>query len=198
MVYLNPGGINDGAENLDNYGISNIVFIVTYSIVFCAACFFLWHHRNHAVVKFRNVPLLLMSLLTLHVFLFMIFVVYTLNGAYPCQVEFWCMNLYLPIGIGLFQAQNQQLLVVSSQQARLITNEHHFKPLPPKPKKGLGGISYWSFRLKCWWGNVRSTRRYEAYVALGIIVQVKAGHDDVRYDDANEALILVRSIFRHI
>ena len=176
MVYLNPGGFNFGSENLDGYGISNIIFGVTYSLFFYAACIFLWYYRHHPVVKMRNVPLLLLSLLTLHVFLFMIFVVYTLNGAFPCQIEFWCMNLYLPIGIGLFQAQNQQLLVVSSQQAKLIVNDELFKPLPPKPRKGLGSPSYWTFRLKRWWRDVCSTRKYEAYVTLGIIVQVRAAH----------------------
>ncbi len=128
-----------------------------------------------------------MSLVTLHVFLFTVFVVYTLNGAYPCQIEYWCINLYLPIGIGLFQTQNQQLLVVSSQQARLITNKHHFKPLPPKPKKEFGGISYWTFRFKCWWGNVRSTRRYKAYVTLSIIIQIKKENDYIRKNNAKKA-----------
>ena len=173
MVYLNPGGFDFGSENLDGYGISNITFAVAYSLLFYSACAFLWFYRHHPVVKMRNVPLLLMSLLTLHVFLFMVFVVYTLNGSFPCQVEFWCMSLYLPIGIGLFQAQNQQLLVVSSQQTRLITHDDQFNRLPPASGKGVGSVNYWIFRLKCWWKNASSTRRYEAYVALGIVVQVR-------------------------
>ena len=176
MVYLNPGGFNFGPENLDGYGISNITFGVVYSLFFYGACIFLWFYRHHPVVKMRNVPLLLMSLLTLHVFLFMVLVVYTLNGAFPCQVEFWCMSLYLPIGIGLFQAQNQQLLVVSSQQAKLVTNDELFRSLPPKSGKGFGSFNYWVFRLKCWWRDVCSTRRYEAYVTLGIVIQVGAVH----------------------
>lgn len=172
MVYLNPGGFDFGPENLDGYGISNIAFGVAYSLVFYGACFFLWLYRKHPVVRMRNVPLLLMSLLTLHVFLFMIFVVYTLNGAFPCQVEFWCMSLWLPIGIGLFQAQNQQLLVVSSQQNQLLVKEEMFKPLPPRSRKGSETFNYWVFQLKLWWTNVCSTKKYEMFVAVGIIVQV--------------------------
>ena len=172
MVYANPGGFDFGPENLDGYGISNIIFGVTYSLFFYAACTFLWIYRKHPVVKMRNVPLLLISLLTLHVFMFMVFVVYTLNGAFPCQVEYWCMSLYLPIGIGLFQAQNQQLLVVSSKQNKLLVTDELFKSLPPKSRGSLGVLDCWMFRLKCWWRDVCTTRKYEMYVTVGIIVQV--------------------------
>lgn len=174
MKYLTPGGFDFGPENLDGYGISQIVFGVTYSLFFYAACIYLWYYRHHPVVKMRNVPLLLASLLTLHVFLFMVLVVYTLNGSFPCQVEFWCMSLYLPIGIGLFQAQNQQLLVVSSQQLKLISSNDTYRLMPPKPKNRMGNPSYWAFRVKYWWKDVSSTRKYEALVTLGIIVQVGA------------------------
>ncbi|KAK4694801.1 hypothetical protein P7C71_g2833, partial [Lecanoromycetidae sp. Uapishka_2] len=40
MVYLNPGGFDFGSENLDGYGISNIVVGVLYSIFFYAAVLF--------------------------------------------------------------------------------------------------------------------------------------------------------------
>ena len=146
--YLNPGGFNFDPENLDGYGISNIVVGVVYSIIFYSSCIFLWLYRHHPVVRMRNVPLLLLSLLVLHVFLFMAFVVYTLNGAFPCQVEYWCMNLYLPIGIGLFQAQNQQLLIVSQGQAELIASNELYRPILPKRGRGVGGPKYWAFRLK--------------------------------------------------
>ena len=171
VQYLNPGGHNYGAEILDGYGISNIVVAVVYSVLFYAACIFLWLYRHHPMVQKRNVPLLLISLLTLHVYLFMIMVVYTLNGAFPCQVEFWCMNLYLPIGIGLFQAQNQQLLVVSQGQNQLLQLEEPFRRLPPK-RKGLGNLRYWLYRFKLWWRGVSQAGKYQAYVLVGIIVQV--------------------------
>lgn len=170
--YLNPGGYNFGAENLDGYGISHIVVGVTYSIFFYAACIFLWLHRRQPVVQKRNVPLLLISLLTLHVFSFMVMVVYTLNGAFPCQVEFWSMNLYLPIGIGLFQAQNQQLLIVSQGQARLLALEEPFRRLP-RTRRGLGRPRYWLFRFRIWWEKVGKAGRYQAYVFIGIIIQVR-------------------------
>lgn len=176
--YLNPGGFNFGAENLDGYGISNIVVAVTYSICFYAACIFLWLYRRHPVVKMRNVPLLLLSLLVLHVFLFMVFMVYTLNGAFPCQVEFWCMNIYLPIGIGLFQAQNQQLLIVSRQQSRLIVTNEQYKPLLPKTTRGIGGPRYWLFRLKRWWRGINEESKYQGFIFIGFVVQVRLCHSE--------------------
>ncbi len=172
MVYLNPGGFDFGSENLDGYGISNIVVGVAYSICFYTACVFLWAYRRHPVVKMRNVPLLLASLLVLHVFTFMTMVVYTLNGAFPCQVEFWIMNIYLPIGIGLFQAQNQQLLIVSRRQARLITTSELYKPLLPKTGRGIGGPRYWLFRSKLWWSSINEETKYQGFIFVGIIVQV--------------------------
>ena len=170
MVYLNPGGFDLGAENFDGYGISTIVVGTIYSLCFYAACIYLWFYRKHPVVRMRNVPLLLMSLLTLHVYLYFLFFGYVMNGTFPCQVEFWCMSLWLPAGIGLFQAQNQQLLVVSLQQQRLLATEELYKPLPPR--KGRGSVNYWRFRMKCWWREASSTRRYELFVTLGIVVQV--------------------------
>lgn len=111
--YLNPGGHNwADAENFDGYGISLIVVIVLYSIFFYAACTFLWLQRNNPAIRMRKIGLALLSVLVLHVYLVIIFVVYPLNGTFPCSLEFWVMSIYLPLGVGLFQAQNQQLLIV--------------------------------------------------------------------------------------
>ena len=82
------------------------------------------------------------------------------------------MSIYLPIGIGLFQAQNQQLLVVSRQQAEMIVRDDLYKPLPARPKGSIGGPKYYVYRLKIWWRDANKQRKYEAYVLIGMIVQV--------------------------
>ncbi len=111
--YLNPGGHNwADAENFDGYGISLIVVIVLYSIFFYAACAFLWLQRNNPAIRMRKIGLALLSVLVLHVYLVLVFLVYPLNASFPCGLEFWVMSIYLPLGVGLFQAQNQQLLIV--------------------------------------------------------------------------------------
>ena len=171
--YLNPNGYDFGSENLDGYGISHIVIVVAYSICFYAACIFLWNYRRYPLVSMRNIPLLLLSLLILHVYLVIIMIMYTLNGSFPCQIEYWTMNLYLPIGIGLFQAQNQQLLVVSRRQARMIVTDELYKPFLPKTGRGIGGLRYWIFRLKRWWRGINEETKYQGFIFAGIIVQVR-------------------------
>ncbi|KAL8712191.1 MAG: hypothetical protein Q9220_003625 [cf. Caloplaca sp. 1 TL-2023] len=161
MVYLNPGGFNFGPQNLDGYGISNIAFSVAYTICLLAGCVYLWSQRHHPIVKMRNVGLMLMSVLVIHLFCFMVFTVYTMNGAWPCSVEFWAMNLYLPIGIGLWQAQNQQLVIVSRQQTEMIASNNTYRPLLPKRGHGIGTPKYWIWRFKIWYQGISTQGKYE-------------------------------------
>jgi len=172
MVYANPGGFNFGPENWDGYGISLIVFTLLYSTVLYSACAFLFLYRNHPLLKMRNVPLMISAVAILHVFTAMCFVVYTLNGAWPCQVEFWCMNLYLPIGIGLYQASNQQLLMVSHGQAQLAAEKKYHRALPAARGQGIGRLRYGLYRLKFWWNGVTKQSKYLGFVYAGIAVQV--------------------------
>lgn len=173
--YLNPGGHNlADTENFDGYGISLIVFIVLYSVFFYAACAFLWLQRNNPAIRMRKIPLALISILVLHIYLIVIFVVYPLNGRFPCQVEFWIMSTYLPIGIGLFQAQNQQLLIVSREQNLLKGIDELYRPLYPNYGGGLGGPKYWIWRFKLWWRSVNTQNKYEGLVFVGMVVQFVA------------------------
>ena len=169
MSYLNPGGHNWGAENLDGYGISQITFAVVYSIAFHVACLYVWTLRKHPIIKMRKIGLAIISLQILHVYMFMVFMVYPLNGAFPCSVEYWVMSLYLPIGFGLFQAANQQLCLVSQGQIKLTLSGDtpSYKPMPTGrgPKKLVS-------RFKLWWADVSSQGRYEGFVAVGIALQV--------------------------
>lgn len=172
--YLNPGGHNwADAKNFDGYGISLIVFIVLYSIFFYAACTFLWLQRNNPAIRMRKIPLALLSILVLHVYLVIIFVVYPLNGTFPCGLEFWIMSIYLPIGIGLFQAQNQQLLIVSREQNLLKGIDELYRPLYPNHGGGPGGPRYWIWRLGLWWRSVNTQNKYEGLVFVGMVVQVR-------------------------
>ena len=83
------------------------------------------------------------------------------------------MSIYLPIGIGLFQAQNQQLLIVSREQNLLKGVGEMYKPLYPDHGGGLGGPRYWIWRLKLWWSSVNTQNKYEGFVFVGMVVQVR-------------------------
>ncbi|KAL8857572.1 MAG: hypothetical protein Q9178_005900 [Gyalolechia marmorata] len=172
MVYANPGGFNFGATNLDGYGISLLAFIVVYTLLLYAACIYLWLQRHHPIVRMRKVGLMLLSVLVIHVFCFMDFSVYTMNGRWPCNVEFWSMSLYLPIGIGLWQAQNQQLIIVSREQTEMRKPEYaSFKPLLPPRGRGMGTPTYWLWRFKIWYRSISTQGKYEGFVLFGIVIQ---------------------------
>ena len=122
MVYANPGGFNFGTSNLDSFGISLLAFIVAYTILLYAAYIYLWIQRHHPIVKMRNVSLMLLSVLIIHLFCFMDFSVYTMNGNW--------------------QAQNQQLIIISREQTEMgRTNRPVFKPLLPSRGHGIGSPS---------------------------------------------------------
>lgn len=87
------------------------------------------------------------------------------------------MSIYLPIGIGLFQAQNQQLLIVSREQNKLLVTDEMFKPLGPPSK----GPKKWLFQIQQWWNSFSEQGKYEGFVAVGIVAQVSSGCDQVTH-----------------
>ncbi|KAL8939398.1 MAG: hypothetical protein Q9216_003384 [Gyalolechia sp. 2 TL-2023] len=186
MVYINPDGFNFGPKNLDGYGISLLVFAAIYTMCLYAACIYLWLQRHHPIVRMRKVGLMLMAVLVLHVFCFFVLTVYVLNGLWPCSVEFWAMNLYLPIGIGLFQAANQQLLLVSRQQTQLIETNDTYKPLLPPRGRGFGTRRYWLWRFKLWYRSISSQGKYEGFVLMGIILQVSGSTSKIVKENPDE------------
>ena len=170
--YLNPGGHDYGTENNDGYGISLLAFAIVYTIIFLAGCVYVWLHRHNPVIRMRKINLALISILTLHVYLIIVLIVYPLNGKFPCGVEFWVMSIYLPIGIGLFQAQNQQLLIVSREQNQLIHVAEAYKPMVSEKGHGVGTPRYWAYRFKLWWNSTSRQGKYESFVFAGIVIQV--------------------------
>lgn len=171
MVALNPNGHNWAMNyNLDGYGIGYIVFTILYSLAFFTACGIVWFHRNHPVIRMRKISLAILSLLMLHTYLVLILLLYPWNGHWPCAAEFWVMSIYLPIGIGLFQAQNQQLLLISRGQNELMLKGEVYKPLAPKD--GLSKRA--AFHLRRWWESLGKQGKYEAFVAVGMMIQVRS------------------------
>ena len=81
------------------------------------------------------------------------------------------MSIYLPIGIGLFQAQNQQLLIVSQEQSHLIHFEEYYKPYLA-PGIGIDRLRYLFSRFKIWWTASSKQGKYEGFVFVGICLQV--------------------------
>ena len=167
MPFFNSQGHNWGSTNLDGWAMTQIAFALIYTVCFITACIVLWRWRNHSIIKMRDINLTLISLAVLHAYLLMVLIVYSMNGAFPCQAEFWIMSLYLPGGIGLFQAQNQQLSIVSREQIAALT-EDTYKLLGPRN----GGAKNWQTQLRAWNPVAYKKRTVENLAYIGIAIQV--------------------------
>ncbi|KAL8687343.1 MAG: hypothetical protein Q9218_006458 [Villophora microphyllina] len=166
MPFLNPGGHNFIGYNHDGWGIVQLVFAVFFSILILVLSAVLWRHRNEPVIRMRKVPLSIAATLTLHVYTVIVLIVYPVNEHWPCGVEFWVMSIYLPIGIGLFQAQNQILLRTSRGQQHLLTQDI-YRPLPT----GKTVRQYYWNAFKLWCQAAREGDYFEGFVAAGILLQ---------------------------
>ncbi|KAL8679877.1 MAG: hypothetical protein Q9186_003897 [Xanthomendoza sp. 1 TL-2023] len=143
MGFVNPGGHDFKSNfNLDGWGILQLAFDTIYTLLLLVLCGILWKQRDHPIIRMRKIPMAIAAVLVLHVYLFLVLIVYPLNGRFPCNAEFWIMSIYLPIGIGLFQAQNQQLLLISRGQQALLTKDN-YKPIPR-------GKSFWQAPSIIW------------------------------------------------
>ncbi|KAI4281854.1 MAG: hypothetical protein L6R35_005542 [Caloplaca aegaea] len=168
MPFLNPNG-HDWANNynLDGWGICLILFAILYTLFLLVCSFVLWQWRNHPVIHMRRPALAIAAVLMLHVYVIIILLVYPWNGFFPCAAEFWIMSIYLPIGIGLFQAQNQVLLLISRGQQILLTQDT-YKSLP----SGKNRRQYCWNAFILWCKNARRQDVYEGFLAAGMVIQV--------------------------
>ncbi|KKY21966.1 putative integral membrane protein [Phaeomoniella chlamydospora] len=90
--------------------------------------------------------------------------VYTMNGTWPCQVEFWVMSIYLPFGIALYQANSTVLRHVAGLQKRFSEDRVYLT---------LHGTS----RAQGWrkwiakWDSLNVTEKAIYGIALGMFAQ---------------------------
>ncbi|KAI4170776.1 MAG: hypothetical protein LQ348_007055 [Seirophora lacunosa] len=170
MPFLNPNG-HDWANNynLDGWGICLILFTILYTLFLLVCSYVLWQWRYHPVIHMRRPALAIAAVLVLHVYVIIILLVYPWNGFFPCAAEFWIMSIYLPIGIGLFQAQNQVLLLISRGQQILLTQDT-YKPLPT----GKNRRQYYWNAFILWCKSVKQQDVYEGFLAAGMLIQIYA------------------------
>ncbi|KAL8728691.1 MAG: hypothetical protein Q9181_005264 [Wetmoreana brouardii] len=166
MRFLDPQGHNFVGYNLDGWGILQLVFAVLFTLVILVLSAALWKVRNDPVIRMRKPTLSIAAANMLHVYTIVVLIVYPLNEHWPCGVEFWVMSLYLPIGIGLFQASNQVLLLVSRGQQSLL-NGDIYKPLP----SGNTAREYYWNAFALWCKAAREQEIFEGFVAAGIVLQ---------------------------
>ncbi|KAL9026539.1 MAG: hypothetical protein Q9196_004812 [Gyalolechia fulgens] len=168
MHFFDPNGHDWGNYyQLDGWGIFQIVFAVLYTILVLGLSGVLWTWRSHPVIRMRRVPLAIAAVLVLQVYVVMVMLAYSWNGRYPCSAEFWIMSIYLPIGIGLFQASNQQLLRISRGQQLMLTQDT-YKTIP----SGKNRREYYWNAFIIWARSVREQHDYEGFLAVGMVAQL--------------------------
>lgn len=150
--------------NLDALSKAYITFVVVWTLILIAGVACLIKLRNLTFIRMRNVTLAASAVSTIHVYLVLASLVYTLNGMYPCVFEFWVMSTYFPFGVALFQAQNLQLLELSCLQKQLILDP--LKVKAPLNKKGLAG-------LRQRWSRMGMVSRTYLCIGVGIALQVR-------------------------
>jgi hypothetical protein len=106
---LARNGHDWGAPNLDALALFYMSFAILYSVVLFIALFILYCYRNTTAVRLRGFACICWTVLSLHVYLVLIFIAYPLNGLYKCGIEFWVMSTFLPFSIALFQGLSQYM-----------------------------------------------------------------------------------------
>ena len=152
--------------NVDSTGRAYIAIAVVWSTILFAGLIALALLRNLTFIRIRNVTLSTIAVLTIHVYLILVFLIYVMNGRYPCNFEYWVMSTYFPIGVGLFQAQNVHLLDISLMQKQLLQEPVKAAAKPVEIRSGL-------VDLVDRWRRMTLVGRTYAFIGFGVVVEVR-------------------------
>ena len=109
----------NGPPILDSLATFYVTINVLWTVIIIAGLCTVFVFRQNDYIRKRNPPLLITAVVLMHIYLSLMLMRYPLQGAYPCDFNFWAMSIYFPLGIAFFQAQNVQLLSVSAMQKEL-------------------------------------------------------------------------------
>jgi hypothetical protein len=85
-----------GTPLLDTTGKIYVAVAVVWTAIIAGGTLVFLQHRNLPFIKLKMVPLVIVALALLHLQLVFDVLQYPLNGAMPCSLEFWIMNICLP------------------------------------------------------------------------------------------------------
>jgi hypothetical protein len=131
-------------SRLDAVGITYIsVCLIWTGLLLTGLAVFL-QHRGVDFIRMRNPLLVSTSILLIHIYLCLVFLLYPLNASYGCDAGFWVMSLYFPLGIALWHTANIQLLNLSSVQEELMSGiTCHSPRRGTSPKFSFAGWRSW-------------------------------------------------------
>ena len=155
-----------GTPSLDNLGIVYVVLNVFWTAVVLAGSAALWQFRRHECISKRNVGLTVAAVLCLQIYWSLNMIMYPLNGAYPCDLNFWIMSIYFPLGVALYQLQNVQLLSVSARQRELRR-----QPFRRSDRLTLRHLQFWRYRHS--WSEMTLLSKIYFGISISIVTQVR-------------------------
>ena len=148
--------------NWDGLGKIYAALAISWTVILYSGIAWLIAHRQLPYLKMRNIPLAVAATSFLHVYLVKIMLAYTTNGHFLCSAEFWIMSIYLPFGIALFQANQVQLLSISTQQRKLLDGERLSIHEPYRCQRSL-----WSR-----WRSLTALKQTYVFIGIGMLLQV--------------------------
>lgn len=151
--------------NTDLVGRLYIAAAVIWTVIVCSGLIALHRLRHLTCIRMRNNTLSAAAVLVIHVYLFLVLLLYVLNDRYPCAFEYWIMSTYFPIGVALFQAQNIHLVELSIQQRQLIEKPPGEVATAAPTRSGLAG--YFDR-----WRRLSLVRRTYHVIGVCMVVQV--------------------------
>lgn len=151
--------------NLDSVGQLYLGILCSWTALLAAGMAFLYVNRDLQFLRIRNISLGISAVCVLHVYWMLCMLVYVLNGYFPCGLEFWIMSIYLPLGIGLYQATSTRLLYVAGLQQQYMASAPVSTEKGNVPTKGLR-------RYLLRWRSIKATDRAMLTIGSGIGVTV--------------------------
>lgn len=131
-------------SRLDGVGIAYILVCLIWTVLLFTGLAVFLQHRGVDFIRMRNPLLVSTSILLIHVYLCLVFLLYPLNASYGCNAGFWVMSLYFPLGIALWHTANIQLLNLSSVQEELMSGiTCHSPRRGTSPKFSFAGLQSW-------------------------------------------------------
>lgn len=150
---------------INHLAIVYIVLNVVWTVTVLAGSIILWRFRRHESIRKRNAGLTIAAVWVLQIYWAMNMIMYPLNGAYPCDLNYWVMSIYFPLGIALFQLQNVQLLSVSARQRDLRR-----QPFRRSNRLTLDHLKFWSYGST--WRKMTLLSRIYFFISTCIATQV--------------------------
>jgi hypothetical protein len=169
MSGLNIYNLPTSPPTWDALGIFYITFCATWTTLILLGMAFLWYNRRMPILRIRGLPLSFASIIMLHIYWIFGQIVYPIGRTVPTvaayDVQYFCMGIWFPLGIALFQASNTRFLLVAKLQRQYVRSPH--VPIRIKGDDGRGRGSWW-IRLK----NLEYSNRLLIYIGVGMIAQV--------------------------